>query len=124
METKPAAAPEWPWPDELDAMTAAASSHRKLLENDHVRYLEVIIRPGEFVPVHTHRWSSVVYVQSTSDFIRHDGEGRVLFDSRKAGPLPKTPAVEWLGPLSPQSIVNVGTSVIHLLTVELKHAPA
>jgi len=39
METKPAAAPEWPWPDELDAMIAAASSHRKLFENDHVLIL-------------------------------------------------------------------------------------
>jgi hypothetical protein len=122
METKPIAAPVWPWPDELDAMIAAASSHRKLFENDQVRYLEVIIRPGEFVPVHTHRWSSVIYVQSTSDFIRRDGEGRVLFDSRKAGLLPKTPAVEWLGPLPPHSVENVGTSVVHLLTVELKHA--
>ena len=83
METKPAAAPVWPWPDELDAMIAAASFHRNLFENEHVRYLEVVIHPGQFVPVHTHRWPSVVYVQSTSDFIRRDGQGRVLFDSRK-----------------------------------------
>jgi hypothetical protein len=105
-------------------MIAAPSFHRKLFENDHVRYLEVIIRPGDFVPVHTHRWSSVVYVQSTSDFIRRDGEGRVLFDSRKAGQLPKTPAVEWVGPLPPHSIENIGTSDVHLLTVELKRATA
>jgi hypothetical protein len=124
METKPTAAPDWPWPDELDAMIAAASSHRKLFENEHVRYLEVIIRPGESVPVHTHRWCSVIYVQSTSDFIRRDGDGRVLFDSRHAGALPKTPAVEWVGPLPPHSIENVGTTVVHLLTVELKHESA
>lgn len=124
METKPAVAQEWPWPDELDAMIAASSFHRKLFENEHVRYLEVIIRPGDFVPVHTHRWPSVVYVQSTSDFIRRDGEGQVLFDSRKAGPLPKTPAIEWLGPLPPHSVENVGASNVHLLTVELKHATA
>ena len=124
METKPNAEPDWPWPDKLDAMIAAASSHRKLFENEHVRYLEVIIRPGESVPVHTHRWCSVIYVQSTSDFIRRDGDGRVLFDSRHAGALPKTPAVEWVGPLPPHSIENVGTTVVHLLTVELKHAPA
>lgn len=124
MKTKPAAAPAWPWPDDLDAMIAAASFHRNLFENEHVRYLEVIIHPGEFVPVHTHRWPSIVYVQSTSDFIRRDGQGRVLFDSRKAGPLPKTPAVEWLGPLPPHSVENVGTSVVRLLTVELKNATA
>jgi hypothetical protein len=124
METKSAASQRWPWPDELDAMIAAPSFHLNLFEIDHVRFLEVIIRPGGFVPVHTHRWSSVVYVQSTSDFIRRDGEGHVLFDSRKAGPLPKTPAIEWLGPLSPHSVENVGTSDVHLLTVELKHATA
>jgi hypothetical protein len=121
METKPTAAPDWPWPDDLDAMIAEASFHRKLFENDHVRYLEVIIHPGEFVPVHTHRWPSVIYVQSTSDFVRRDGDGQVLFDSRKAGPLPKTPAVEWIGPLPPHSVENVGTSDVHLFTVELKH---
>jgi hypothetical protein len=95
-----------------------------LFENEHVRYLEVIIRPGESVPVHTHRWSSVIYVQSTSDFIRRDGDGRVLFDSRHAGALPKTPGVEWVGLLPPHSIENVGTTVVHLLTVELKHVSA
>ena len=124
MEAKPAAAQPWPWPDELDAMIAAASFHRMLFENGQVRYLEVIIHPGDFVPVHTHRWPSVIYVQSTSDFIRRDAEGRVLFDSRKNGPLPKTPAIEWVGPLPPHSIENVGTSDVHLLTVELKQASA
>jgi hypothetical protein len=103
-------------------MIAASAFHRKLFENGEVRYLEVIIRPGEFVPVHTHRWPSVIYVQSTSDFIRRDGEGRVLFDSRKAGPVRKTPVVEWVGPLPPHSIENVGASIVHLLTVELKRA--
>jgi hypothetical protein len=114
----------WPWPDELDAMIAAPVFHNNLFENDLVRYLEVIIRPGDFVPVHTHRWPSVIYVQSTSDFIRRDGEGRILFDSRKAGPHPKTPVIEWVGPLPPHSIENVGTSEVHLLTVELKQGTA
>jgi hypothetical protein len=31
-------------------------------------------------------------------------------------------AVEWLGPLPVHSVENVGTSVVHLLTAELKHA--
>jgi len=114
----------WPWPDDLDALIAAPAFHKNLFENDLVRYLEVVIRPGEFVPVHTHRWPSVIYVRSTSDFIRRDGEGRVLFDSRKAEARPNAPTVEWVGPLPPHSIENVGTSEVHLLTVELKHAKA
>jgi hypothetical protein len=114
----------WPWPDDLDALIAAPAFHKNLFENDLVRYLEVVIRPGEFVPVHTHRWPSVIYVRSTSDFIRRDGEGRVLFDSRKDEARPNAPTVEWVGPLPPHSIENVGTSEVHLLTVELKHAKA
>ncbi|HWZ57203.1 MAG TPA: hypothetical protein VNZ63_14100 [Verrucomicrobiae bacterium] len=114
----------WPWPDELDALIAAPSFHKNLFENDLVRYLEVIIPPGDFVPVHTHRWPSVIYVRSTSDFIRRDGEGRVMFDSRKAGALPKMPTVEWVGPLPPHSVENVGSSEVHLLTVELKQSRA
>jgi hypothetical protein len=114
----------WPWPDELDALIAAPAFHKNLFENDLVRYLEVIIRPGDFVPVHTHRWPSVIYVRSTSDFIRRDGAGRVMFDSRMAGALPKTPTVEWVEPLPPHSIENVGSSEVHLLTVELKQPRA
>jgi hypothetical protein len=120
MERETGAKQSWPWPDELDAMVAAAAFHRILFENDLVRYLEVIIGPGDFVPMHTHRWPSVIYVQSTSDFIRRDGEGRILFGPRQAGAPPKTPVVEWVGPLPPHSIENVGASTVHLLTVELK----
>jgi hypothetical protein len=47
-----------------------------------------------------------------------------MFDSRKAGALPKTPTVEWVGPLPPHSIENVGSSEVHLLTVELKQSKA
>jgi hypothetical protein len=114
----------WPWSDDLDALVAASAFHRRLFENDHVRYLEVIIKPGDFVPVHTHRWTSVIYVQSTSDFIRRDADGKVLFDSRQAGSPKQTPFVEFLGPLPPHSVENIGNSEVRLLTVELKDAPA
>src|ERR1700692_4580669 len=68
----------WPWPDSLDALAAAPDHHRLLLENDRVRVLEVRIAPGELVPVHTHRWPSVVFTVSAADFIRRDGQGEFL----------------------------------------------
>ena len=64
-----AAASEWPWPDALDALVAAPQHHTLLLENRHVRVLEAFIRPGDRVPVHTHRWPSVLHILSWSDFI-------------------------------------------------------
>ena len=36
----------WPWPDSLDALTAARGNHTVLFENDHVRVLQTRILPG------------------------------------------------------------------------------
>jgi hypothetical protein len=121
METTSTGTQAWPWPDALDALVAAPAHHQLLLENEHVRVLEVRIRPGDLVPVHTHKWSSVMHVKSASDFIRRHGEGRVLFDSRNAGPVQGAPSVVWTGPLPPHSVENIGGAEIHLFSVELKN---
>lgn len=110
----------WPWPDSLDAMSAARDYHRVLFENERVRVLVVRIKPGQIVPVHTHRWPAAVYVLSASDFIRRDQHGNLLFDSRTAGPPPATPVAQWTGPLPPHSVENIGSAEIHLITTELK----
>lgn len=110
----------WPWPDSLDALVAAAQFHKRLLENDRVRVLEVRIGSGQTVPVHTHRWPSAIYVISSSDFLRRDAEGNLLFDSRTAAPTPPGPLVQWTPPLPPHSVENIGDSEILLISVELK----
>jgi hypothetical protein len=115
---------DWPWPDSLDALVAAPDHHKLLFENERVRLLEVRIPPGAFVPVHTHRWPSAIYVAAQSDFIRRDGDGNVLFDSRTVGPPPDKPLVQWTGPLPPHSVENVGSREILLITTELKEPPA
>jgi len=112
----------WPWPDSLDALVAAPAHHSLLLENDRVRVVHTHIPPGDFVPVHTHRWPGVVYVLSWSHFIRRDGQGKVLLDSRETGPPPKIPSAQWLEPLPPHSVENIGESEISLYIVELKEA--
>jgi hypothetical protein len=110
----------WSWPDSLDALIAAPRHHKLLFENERVRLLEVRIRPGETVPVHTHRWPSAIYVAKQSDFIRRDHEGNVLFDSRTTGPAPDRPFVQWSPPLPPHSVENIGDREILLITTELK----
>ncbi len=124
MEIPSANSHAWPWPDSLDALAAAPDYHRLLLEHDHVRVLEVCIKPGQIVPVHTHRWPSVVHVKSASDFLRRDAEGKLVFDSRSAGAPQKAPDVAWTPPLPPHSVENIGASEIHLVSVELKHVAA
>ncbi len=110
----------WPWPDSLDALSAAPNHHRLLFENERVRVLEVRIPPGHFVPVHTHRWASVACVVRESDFLRRDAEEKVLFDSRTAGPSASTPAAQWLGPMPPHSVENIGSCEIVVIITELK----
>lgn len=110
----------WPWPDSLDALIAAPEYHHLLLENEHVRVLEVRILPGQIVPVHTHRWPSVAHVKSASDFLRRDEEGKLIFDSRTAGVAQKAFDVVWTPPLPPHSVENIGAAEIHVLMVELK----
>jgi hypothetical protein len=110
----------WPWPDSLDAVIAAGRHHRVLLENDRVRVLEVRIPRGDIVPVHTHRWPSTIYVASAGHFVRRDGEGNVLFDSRNSGAATEAAVAQWVLPLPPHSVENVGESEILLISTELK----
>jgi len=108
------------WSDSLDAMVAAPEHHEVLLENERVRVLDSRIKAGESVPVHTHRWASVLYILGTSDFIRYDPEGNVVFDSRSKESSIEAGTVTWSGPLSAHSVWNVGETEIRVISVELK----
>ena len=107
----------WPWPDGLDAVVAAPKHHRLVFENDRVRVLDTVIPAGDTVPVHTHRWPAVYYTIQSGEFIRRDGEGSLLFDSRTATARASASFVDCL---PPHSVENVGPSEIHLISVELK----
>jgi hypothetical protein len=108
---------DWPWPDSLDAVIAAPRHHTLVLENECVRVLDTRIPPGDTVPVHTHRWPGVYHTVQFSHFIRRDGEGNLLFDSRTA---PRLGIANFIENLPPHSIENVGDGEIHLISVELK----
>ncbi len=111
-------ATDWPWPDELDALIAAPDHHTLILENDDMRLLDTVIPVGDTVPVHTHRWPAVYYTLRFSHFVRRDGEGNELFDSRNL--TEPMPSAGFLENLPPHSVENVGDQDIHLVSVELK----
>ena len=108
------------WTDSLDAVIAAPEQHRVLFENERVRVLASHVKPGETVPVHTHRWSSVVYVLNSGEFLRYDGEGNLLSDSRMLPAEIKDAEVMWLPPLSPHSVKNISETEIRVINFELK----
>lgn len=108
------------FPADLDALTAAPANHRLLLENDSVRVLETVVAVGASTPTHTHRWPSVEYVLSATDFVRHDGNGNVVFDTRVSGAELRPGEVLWSEPFPPHSVENVGHAELRVIMVELK----
>ena len=104
----------------LDAMVAAPDYHEILLENDQVRVLDTRLAPGERTPIHTHASSAALYVLSWSDFLRRDGDGNVIVDSRTWDQKPVVGEALWLPPLPAHSVENVGTTELRLIAVELK----
>lgn len=116
-------AENWDWPDELDALTAAPTNHQLLLENDRVRVLLTTIPIGATTRVHTHRWPSVEYLITATDFVRRDANGHVLLDTRAADSKPDAGDVLWSGPFPPHSLENVGDTELRVIMVEIKNAP-
>ena len=112
---------DWPWPDSLDALVSAHKTHKLLFENDSVRVLEVTIPPHTKEAIHTHRYNSVLYVDSGGDFRDFDINGNVTLDSRKLPPeAKKLPNAIWNNSLAPHAIENLSDIPIHLIRVEIK----
>src|SRR6185437_10531927 len=85
------------WPPQLDALTAAADSHRLLLETDRVRVLEIVIEPGAREPEHTHRWPSVMIIDRAAR-IRYYENGVKAFESPPQSSSENVPHVTWMDP--------------------------
>ena len=111
---------KWSYPAELDAMIAAPQHHHLLLENDFVRVLDVRIPAGEITNVHTHCWPATLYIISWSDFIRYDGEGNVMVDSRTIEAMKNPPSALWSDALPPHALKNVGEKEMRVISVEIK----
>lgn len=108
------------WPATVDAVVAAPGNHRVLLENEHVRVLEVTVPPHAVEPIHAHCWPSTLYIQEMTDMVERDANGKVVFDTRKLPVKPKPPFARWSGPQPPHSIENLGDTPLKLLRVEQK----
>jgi mannose-6-phosphate isomerase-like protein (cupin superfamily) len=104
----------------LDVVHKDPDHHDVLMENEHVRVLDALLRPGEQTEIHTHVWPSALYVLSWSDFIRIDPEGNVLLDSRTMGLRPSPGEAIWSPVLPPHRVRNVGNADLQLIAVELK----
>ncbi len=59
-------------------------------------------------------------MQSCGHFLRRGEKGEILFDSRQVGEPPKTPCAQWMPPLPPHTVENLGPVEISIIIIELK----
>ena len=79
-----------------------------------------VIPAGESTAIHTHRWANVQHVVNATQFVRRDGEGTVLVDTRADRDPPRSGLTHWSEPLPPHLIENVGDAELRVIMVELK----
>jgi pimeloyl-ACP methyl ester carboxylesterase len=99
-----------------DPVKVAPQNYKVLLENDHVRVLEALLKPGDRTPQHSHP-ARVVYTLSDHSAIFRSPEGRVTHSTSKAGD------TVWRDPVI-HSEENDGKTDSHAILVEFKQAPA
>ncbi|HVY90446.1 MAG TPA: hypothetical protein VG942_16385 [Hyphomonadaceae bacterium] len=110
-----------------DAVTAAPYSHRVLLEDDHVRVLEILLPPSAIEPIHIHALPSVItgdtgggegakFIYTTYKMV--NGKFEVV-DTSTVTPDPGYRTV-YSGPEGPHSIANIGTAAVRYLRMEIK----
>jgi hypothetical protein len=52
--------------------------------------------------------------------VRYDDQGGVMVDSRTVEAMRNPPSVLWSNALPPHSLLNVGDTDLHILSVEIK----
>ena len=98
-----------------DAVVVAPDHYTVLMENDHVRVLEVKIKPGEKEGMHTH--------PATTHFPFAPAKVKVTYPDGKTVTREGQPGgAIWVGP-EKHAIENLGDTEIHAYIVELKQLP-
>jgi hypothetical protein len=109
----------WPWPDSMDAVSAAPANHKVLYEDEKVRILEVTVAPGEKENMHFHRWPSILIVDSPAKKKEYTSDGKAVVTDKPSADTP-LPIIIRMGPTKPHAIENLDTNSLHLYRIELK----
>jgi len=95
-----------------DTVKAAPAIHKVLFENDRVRVIDVRMKAGDKLPMHSHP-AFVVYPFTDSKMKMTGADGKATEVQAKTG------QVIWNEPVT-HAVENIGTTEAHVLDVELK----
>ncbi len=97
--------------EKIDAVKAAPDLYKVLLDNSKVRVLELRVKPGEKVQMHSH--------PSMAIYAFNDARNRFTFPDGKTQDIElKAGETRWMDPFS-HAAENIGKSETHLLLIEL-----
>jgi quercetin dioxygenase-like cupin family protein len=95
-----------------DIVKVAPQNCKVVLENERVRVIEVVAKPGEKIPMHSHP-AHLLYALSAGKMATAFTDGKSATAEIKIGD------VRWLDPVT-HANENTGTTEIRALVVELK----
>jgi quercetin dioxygenase-like cupin family protein len=98
-----------------DALEVAPEHYTVMLENDHVRVLEVKIKPGEKEAMHTHPATVHIELVPTKVKIAYPDGKSVELEGHQGEAI-------WVGPVK-HTVENIGNTEIHAYIIELKDIP-
>jgi quercetin dioxygenase-like cupin family protein len=98
-----------------DPTMVGPNTHKKILENNRVRMIEVTFAPGDRIAMHSHPDHAVYTINGgTLRITTSDGKTRVA-ELKTGEPI-------WF-PAITHAAKNIGTTTVKLLVVELKEKP-
>ena len=95
-----------------DLVKAMPNDVKVIVDNDRVRVLDVLHKPGVKEPMHSHPAYVSVYMSSTRVKVTTP-DGKTVEKDRKAG------EVAYSGPTT-HALENIGTADQHVIVIELK----
>src|SRR5215469_282712 len=97
-----------------DVVKVSPETHTVLLDNEHVRVLDVHAKPGQMVGMHSHPASTLYYLT--------DGNLKITYpDARTEERTVKAGTAVWSNAVT-HAVENVGTNDFHEVHIELKDA--
>ena len=91
-----------------------SDTHKVLLENEHVRVMDVHVKPGEKVAMHSHPAGTLYYLSDAKLKITYP-DGKTEERDVKAG------TAVWIEAVT-HAVENVGSTELHEVHTELKGA--
>jgi mannose-6-phosphate isomerase-like protein (cupin superfamily) len=96
-----------------DALKAASNAYKLILENEKVRVLEIVLKPGDKAAMHNHPHNHVVYIM-------HDARFRLDFPDGTSGEFDLKEGTALMMDAGSHETTNIGKTIGRNLVVEIK----